>query len=53
MACEGGAGEVFFAIGSARGFVVEHPDTTSIAAAMEAARSGRAVPVGFIVTPAT
>ncbi len=55
MACEGGAGggEAFFAIGSAWGFVVEHPDAITIAAAMEAASSGRAVPIGFIVTRAT
>jgi hypothetical protein len=55
VACDGGpgAGEVFLAVGSAWGFVVEHPDTTTIAAAMEVARSRRAVPIGFIVTRAT
>ncbi len=55
VACDGGpgAGEVFFAARSAWGFVVAHPDTTTIATAMEAARSRRVVPIGLIVTRAT
>jgi hypothetical protein len=40
-------------VGSAWGFGVAHPGTMIIAAAIDAARTKRAVPVDFIVRRAT